>query len=229
MQAGNSKSVSYLILGLSIIGMWSVVSHYMPVPELTSIDAFYPPPGKEWFLQQLPRYDAYPITTALHVIPACLFILMVPVPLSSWLRKKNIKFHRWLGRTFVVLCLSIIFTGFTIGIIMPFGGNIEMIASFIIGTGCLISLIIGVIRIRQKRIAEHRKWMLRMLVFAFAPVTMRGVMTFGVIMFDYKASDIFGQTLLIGMAVNLLVVECWIRYTTQKKDSSSTLAAATAQ
>ncbi|MGB5279902.1 MAG: DUF2306 domain-containing protein, partial [Arenicellales bacterium] len=168
MQAGNSKSVSYLILGLSIIGMWSVVSHYMPVPELTSIDAFYPPPGKEWFLQQLPRYDAYPITTALHVIPAFLFMLMVPLQLSSWLRKKNIKFHRWIGRTFVVLSLSIIFTGFTIGIIMPFGGNIEMIASFIIGTGCLISLIIGVIRIRQKRIAEHRKWMLRMLVFAFA-------------------------------------------------------------
>jgi uncharacterized membrane protein len=212
MKKSIRKSASFLIAILSLVGMFSAVGHYLPLPDPAFVEANNPMPGKEWFLEQMPRYAERPLVTALHVLPAFLFMLMVPFQLSGRIRNQYPALHRAMGYTFVTLSISIGLTGIAIGIIIPFGGLDEVIASTLIGTGFFISLAIGVSRARQKRIAEHWQWMSRMLAFAFAPVTMRGIMLSGVALLDLSAPAIFGWTMLMGLAVNLLAVELWFRH-----------------
>jgi uncharacterized membrane protein len=226
-----NRMVWVTMLLLSVIGVWSALSHYLPQPDAEFVQAFNPPPGKEWFLEQMPLYDARPVMTALHVIPAFLFMLMVPLQLARRIRQKNIAIHRWTGRTFVALSIIMGIVGIAIGIIMPFGGADEVVASSLIGAGFLCAMTMGVIRIRQKQIAAHREWMLRMLAFGFTPVTMRGLMLSGVLLFDLHAPAIFGWSMLVGVLVNVIIVESWIRHTRpgqQRTATPGTVAATTA-
>lgn len=227
MQSANKTRAGYFMLVFSLIGVFSAVSHYLPPPDAATLAQVNPPPGKEWFEEQLPRYATYPIMTALHVIPAIMFMILVPIQLASRVRQKNINVHRWIGRSFIILSISIGISGIAMGIIMPFGGDTEVLASLLIGTGFLVSLAMGVVRVRQKRIGEHRQWMIRMLAFGFTPITMRGLMTAGVMGFDMKGIEIFGPSLIVAMIINVIVVEGWIIYTRQKAGATPNLITAT--
>jgi len=109
--------------------------------------------------------------------------------------------------------MSIGVSGIVIGIIMPFGGEFERVVSVSIGAIFLSTLVLGVLRARQRRYVEHRRWMLRMIATGFVPVTMRGLMISGVMLFDMSAQEIFGPTMLMGLIINFLVVEFRLRRT----------------
>lgn len=199
------------VLLLSLIGVWSALAHYLPQPDAAFVEQTNPPPGKEWYLQQMPRYQARPVMTALHVAPAFLFMLLAPLQLSRRIRDRRPALHRWNGRLLVAIGSILGPVGIAIGIVMPFGGPVELVVSSIIGIAFLVSLFMGVKRIRQKRVAEHRRWMLRMLAVGFVPVTMRGLMIAGVMLFGLQAPAIFGPTMLMGLVINVIVMELHLR------------------
>jgi asparagine N-glycosylation enzyme membrane subunit Stt3 len=145
------------------------------------------------------------------VAPAFLFMLLVPIQLSRRVRDRHPAVHRWNGRALVALGSILGPVGIAIGIVMPFGGPVELVVSSIIGIAFLVSLFMGVTRIRKKRVVEHRQWMVRMLAVGFVPVTMRGLMIAGVMLFDLEAPAIFGPTMLMGLVINVFVIELHLR------------------
>ena len=203
--------IALLIMALS--GAFFAVSHYGPLPDAAWVAANNPPPSKEWYLEQMPRYQSHPLLTAVHVQPAAVLMLMIPLQLSRRLRTRRPVFHRAVGRSFVVSGVVLSVAGIIIGFVMPFGGLDETVFSTLMGAGFLSCLIMGVMRARQGHFKEHRHWMSRMLAFGFAPVTMRVIMTTGVIAFDLDASTIFGWTLGVGFIINLALVEWWLSRT----------------
>lgn len=228
----NSRRQTVMLSALvlfGLIGAWASVAHYLPQPDAAFVLLHNPPPGKEWFLEQMPRFDARPALTALHVIPAALFMLLAPLQLSQRIRQRRPQWHRRAGRALVAVSLSIGLSGIVIGIVMPFGGAFERNVSVIIGVLFLYALGLGVLRVRQQRIAEHRRWMLRMLALGFVPVTMRGLMISGVMGLDLSAPAIFGPTMLLGLIINLAVVEYRLRrqHNSGRLDTGSVAVAAT--
>jgi len=195
----------------SLVGLWSALSHYLPQPDTALVLQFNPPPGREWFLEQMPRYAARPGLTALHVIPAALFMLLAPFQLSQRIRNHHPQWHRVAGRALVAVSLFIGLSGIVIGIVMPFGGDFERMISVIIGILFLAALGLGVLRARQGRFIDHRRWMARMLAIGFVPVTMRGLMISGVMLLDLQAPAIFGPTMFMGLVINLVIVELRLR------------------
>jgi uncharacterized membrane protein len=201
------RPIGFAVLLLSLLGMWAALSHYLVHPDAAVVLQTNPLPGKEWFLQQMPRYGARPSLTALHVVPAFLFMLLVPIQLSHAIRRRRPALHRWSGRALVAVSGFIALSGIVIGIIMPFGGSIETAATTLIGVLFLAALVPGVVRARQKRYTEHRRWMLRMVAIGFVPVTMRLLMMGAVAGLQLQAPAVFGPTMLLGLAINLAVVE----------------------
>jgi len=218
-ESNRRRIAGIAILLLSLVGIWSALAHYLPQPDAAFVAQTNPPPGKEWYLEQMPRYASRPTLTALHVIPAALFMLLAPLQLSRRIRSRYPNGHRWSGRVMVAVSLSIGLSGIIVGILIPFGGEFERVISVTIGVLFLVALGLGVRRARQKRFADHRQWMLRMLAIGFVPVTMRGLMISGVTMLDLHAPAIFGPTMLLGLLINLAVVEYRLRQSAHSRQS----------
>lgn len=190
-----------------LAGLWATAGHYLaPLPTAEMLETMTIVPGPEWFLQQMPLYERHALLTALHLVPSFIFVLLILLQLNGRLRRRYPQFHRWNGRLFLLLGFFIGISGVVLGIIMPFGGRLETVAVLIMGTGFLYSLMMGLVRIRQGRIPEHRFWMLHMTALGFAPLTMRLFLGFAMYTTDFTGPELFGPTLLLGMLVNLLLL-----------------------
>lgn len=206
----NKTFVTVLII-MVMAGLWATAGHYLvPRPTGQMLETMNIAPGPQWFLEQLPRYDRHAVIAALHVVPSFIFMLLILFQLSGRLRQRYLQVHRWTGRVFVVLGFVIGISGLMLGVIMPFGGAVESLAVFLIGIGFLYSLTMGVMRIRQGRIAEHRHWMLYMTAFGFAPITMRLLLGIGMYTTDFTGPALFGPTMLLGMLLNLWVLHRFV-------------------
>lgn len=198
-------------VGMVLVGIWSTAGHYfapLPPPELLETGNIIP--GREWFLEQLPLYKENWLITALHVVPSFLFMSLILLQLSPRIRKGNIAVHRWIGRLFVLSAISIAISGLLLGIIMPFGGAIETAGVVVMSIAFLYFLFMGVLRIRQRRVTEHRYWMLNMVALAFAPITMRMVITVVMLSTSYSGPTVFGPAMWIAMVINLFVLHRFI-------------------
>ena len=188
-------------------GLFATVGHYLtPRPTAQMLETMTIVPGPQWFLEQLPRYDRHAVIAALHVVPSFVFMLLILFQLSGRLRQRYLQVHRWTGRVFVVMSIVIGISGLMLGVIMPFGGAVETLVVSVIGIGFLYSLMMGVVRIRHGRIAEHRYWMLHMAALGFAPVTMRLLLGIGIYTTSFPGPALFGPTMLLGTIINLLLL-----------------------
>lgn len=206
----NKLRLSILIL-LVLMGLWATAGHYLaPRPTAVMLQSQFIPPGPEWFLEQMPRYDSRPLLTALHVVPSFLFLSLLLAQLSPTLRRRRPRVHRWLGRGLVALGIPIGLSGLVMGVVMPFGGLPETAAIALFGSGFLFSLFMGVLRVRQRRWAEHRYWMLHMVALAFAPVTMRLLFVVSLYTTPWSPQTAFVATMLLSMVLNLWMLHYFI-------------------
>jgi len=216
-QMKTSIGLKLLFGSFIVIGLITTLSHYFaPRPSATASSVDFFPIGPEWFLEQLPRYDLLPITTFLHLAPAGLFMLMLIFQLSQDLRKKWTKLHRILGYIISILGISFAISGFVLGVKIPFGGNVELIASTIVAIIFLYTLYKGIFYARAKKIKAHRIWMLRMVAVSFAPLSMRLIMIPIGFMQVIEIKSIFGLLLLTSAAINLIILEIFILKKSQK-------------
>lgn len=196
-----------LFVFMVLVGLWATAGHYLASrPSAEVLATVNVPPGPEWFLEQLPRYDQQVLLTALHVIPSFVFMLLLLLQLSGRLRQRYPQLHRWNGRLFVLLGFLIGCTGLILGIIMPFGGTVETLAVIIMGVAFLLALFMGLQRIRQGRITEHRYWMLHMIALGISPLTMRLLLGVAMYTTDFSGVQLFGPSMFLAMAINLFLL-----------------------
>lgn len=207
---------SYLtLLGiLFLLGLLSTLGHYLaPIPNAEQVAELGKQPGIEYMATQMPLYAKYATTTALHVIPSFLFILLSLMQLSGKIRNRYPALHRWNGRLFMLLGLSIGISGIALALLMPFAGITESIIITPIGLFFLYALWRGYRHIRQGEVAQHRRWMLFMVAVGYSPLSMRiinGVLEGTT---DIAPQDIFAWAMLAATIINLMAVEWWMRKT----------------
>jgi hypothetical protein len=162
----------------------------------------------------------------LHIVPALLFVLLVPLQFVSSLRRRYPKFHRWSGR--VVMTLGVV-----IGISAlwlsahPVGGIVESAATMSFGCFFLFSLGKAWIHIRNRRVDLHREWVIRMTAIALGVATTRPIM--GVFFATRPLTGLtphqfFGPAMWLGLGSTYLAGEAWIRYTRRVRAAGSTSA-----
>lgn len=109
----------------------------------------------------------------LHVISGMAIILVGPFQFVKKLRLKSIKWHRILGKIYVY---GILVIGAPTGLIMAFyaeGGIWSTVAFLVMSALWLFTTSMAIIKVKQKNIQEHQKWMIRSYALSFAAVTLR--------------------------------------------------------
>jgi uncharacterized membrane protein len=160
-------------------------------------------------------FAAKPVLTLLHIVPALVFVILVPFQFSPSFRNRHLRVHRWMGRITVAL-------GAIVGLSAlpmsrhPVGGALEASATLFYDGFFLFALTKSFLYIRQRRISLHREWVIRAMSIALGIATVRPVM--GVFFATSSKTgltphDFFGIAFWIGFTSTYAAGELWIRHT----------------
>ena len=108
----------------------------------------------------------------LHAVGSAIALAIGPLLFSARLQAKHLRWHRRLGKLYIVSILG----GGGSGIYLAFealGGLVSQAGFLALDILWLATTYLGYRRIRQKRIEQHREWMLRSYALTFAGVTLR--------------------------------------------------------
>jgi uncharacterized membrane protein len=162
------------------------------------------------------RFARHPYLTVAHIVPGLAFILLGPLQFMDGLRKRRPALHRWTGRLFVSAALVIGVTALIMSPQMAIGGTLETTATFVFGALFLVALGRAFAAIRRRRVAEHRRCMIRGYAIGLAVATVRPIV--GLFSATCKLTrltphDSFGTAFWLGFTLSLATAETWIRYT----------------
>lgn len=143
-----------------------------------------------------------------HITLAPVALALMPLQFWQGLRARRPNVHRWIGRTYGV---SVLLAGIG-SIFMALGTQAGPVAAFgfgFLGVFWLGTTAYGIWLILQKRIAEHRRWMMRSAALTFAAVTLRLYMPILMTVFGEQT----GYTLVAWLCwvPNLILVELYLR------------------
>lgn len=158
-------------------------------------------------------FASYPVLTYLHVIPGGFLLALAPFQLSSRIRDRYFRFHRWSGRVLVLAALTVGLSGLLLASMFPYGGPVAATAALVAGTAFLIALVRGFFAVRHRDFAAHREWMIRMFALGLGIATIRVLGLFVLPItgttFQKSAATVFW----IGWVSTYTVAEWWIRHT----------------
>lgn len=176
------------------------------------------PPGPEWFDEQIVNFKEHFWLTQVHVLSALIFMLLAPFQFSSSFRANHLGIHKIMGKAFVLTTCISAFSGVGMGIFVPFGGVPEVMFVFLLAPIQLYCVYQALYHIKKREIARHREWMIRVFASGSGVVTMRAMDAILFYSTDINARTIFWVTLYLGVIVNLMVAEYWIRRTRKAKN-----------
>ena len=153
--------------------------------------------------------------TLIHIVPALLFVILVPFQFSRSFRNRHLRAHRWMGRTVMVLGLVIGLSALPMSR-NPIGGALEVSAILFFDAFFLLAVTKAFLHIRHGEVALHREWVIRAMSIALGVATVRPIM--GVFFATSRATgltphDFFGIAFWIGFSMTYIAGELWIRYT----------------
>lgn len=108
----------------------------------------------------------------IHVAGAATALLVSPLQLIPALRRRRPELHRWLGRVYVVGCTI----GGVAGVPLALGSAAGAVATAGFGSlavAWLLTTLVGWRAGRERRLVEHRVWMIRSFSLTYAAVTLR--------------------------------------------------------
>ncbi len=121
----------------------------------------------------LPEFVARPVALYAHAFAASVALLLGPWQFSTRLRLKLPKLHRFIGRAY--LGVGVLLGGVS-GLYLAlgaFGGSVARLGFATLAVAWLATGAAAFVAVRQRRIADHRRWMTRNFALAFAAVTLR--------------------------------------------------------
>jgi hypothetical protein len=155
------KGIIWTIIALLSLLLFLIASSYLGFNP----DVYFP--------QQRLVYMTHSMGIMSHIIGAMLTVLIGPFLFLPGLRRKRwLNIHRWLGRIYLLGVLI----GGVAGLYMSslaYGGAIAQLGFAFIGLLWLFTGFKAYQHIRNKRIEEHREWMMRNYAMTFAAVTLR--------------------------------------------------------
>lgn len=120
------------------------------------------------------------------------------------------RWHRYAGRVYVASCM---FSGVA-AIQMSFdsvGGPVAGAGFFMLGAFWLVITGLGFWHARSRRIADHRRWMIRSYALTFAAVTLRLQLGLFIPLFGFEFMDVYAWIAWSCWVPNLLFAEWYVR------------------
>ncbi|HEY1879988.1 MAG TPA: DUF2306 domain-containing protein [Caulobacteraceae bacterium] len=145
----------------------------------------------------------------LHIAGAATALLLSPVQLLPWIRRRFPQVHRITGRVYVIGCLA----GGVGGFVAAFGSTAGPIATAgfaLLAPTWIFVNIQGWRAAVGRRFQDHRRWMLRSFSLTFAAVTLRLYLPIGMVA-GLSFVEIYRATAWISWIPNLILMELYLR------------------
>jgi hypothetical protein len=200
-----------IVLGLVTVGMVVyLLSAYVPPDMGTS--------------RIPPRSTLHYVLLVTHIFTAAVAALAGIMQFWPWLRSRHPAVHRWSGRAYFFLGVfpsSIV--AIPVAVLGPFG-SANQAALVMLDVLWIITGVAGYRAIRQRRYADHRRWMIRNYALTFGAIASRFWIPVMVLATVPQATsvayggdtaaighDIASGSAWLGLAVNLLIAEYYIQ------------------
>jgi uncharacterized membrane protein SirB2 len=149
--------------------------------------------------------------TLAHILPASLFMALMPLQFVRRIRERHIGWHRWSGRLLVALGFVVGISALALSYTSAIGGANETAATTLFAVLFLIFLGFGFWNVRNLRIAQHREWMIRAFGVALGIATTRPIVGAFFAVGRLSPHEFFGTALWLGFSLTLLGAEVWIQ------------------
>lgn len=157
-----------------------------------------------------------------HILLATILVIGGPLQLIPWVRQHFPRFHRWLGRSYVITAIVVSVSGLVMVWTRGAVGDIGQHISISIQTIYIVGFaLLAIYHARKRQLKQHRKWALRLFMVANGVWFFRvGLMSWillhgGAVGFD---SQTFSGPFLTALAVftyalplSLVVLELYFR------------------
>ena len=148
-----------------------------------------------------------------HVLGGVIALLAGPVQFSSRFRQRHLKFHRVLGRIYVIS----VFIGALTGIALA-AGRPGMPGTCVQAAAWVVCTTAAVITARNRQIVRHREWMIRSYAVTFTFVSSR-VLNLWPLYWSHLNDSLAAVGLIVFTLGSLLVVQLglnWRELTTRR-------------
>ena len=147
----------------------------------------------------------------IHITTSIVALVIGPFTLSTKFRDRNINRHRIVGRIYMVGILL----GGVSGLYLSFyatGGLVAKLGFGLLSVFWLTSAYQALHRVKNKKIKEHRKWMIRNYALTFAAVTLRIWLPLFIVLFGIEQFELsYAVIAWLAWVPNLIIAELFIR------------------
>jgi hypothetical protein len=157
-------------------------------------------------------FAAHRLLTLVHILPAALLIVLMPLQFVNRIRARHIAWHRWSGRLLIGLGFVVGTSALVMSYTTAIGGANETAATTLFAILFLFFLSMGFWNIRQRRIVRHREWMIRAFGVALGIATTRPIVGAFFAARRLSPHEFFGTAFWLGFTLTLLAAEAWIHY-----------------
>lgn len=147
----------------------------------------------------------------IHITGGMLALLVGPFQFIKKLRNKYLRFHRNIGKVYLV---AILILGGPSGLFMAFyaeGGGIAVIGFSIMALLWIGTTYMALETVKKKKIDQHRAWMVRSFALTFAAVTLRLYVPIASAVFHIPGTIVETSSAWVSWVPNLIVAEILIR------------------
>jgi hypothetical protein len=141
-----------------------------------------------------------------HTLCGCIALLGGPLLFSSRLRQRHLKFHRVLGRMYVVS----VFIGALTGIALS-AGRPGMPGTLVQAAAWIVCTTAAFITARNRQIAQHRRWMVRSYAVTFTFVSSR-VLNMWPLYWSHLGDTLAAVGLIVFTLASLVVAEVGLNW-----------------
>ncbi|MBL1434579.1 MAG: DUF2306 domain-containing protein [Rhodobacteraceae bacterium] len=159
-----------------------------------------------------PIYSARPFPIAIHAVAGVVFWLAVPLQFSTRVRLSRPRFHKGSGRAAMLAALVLGLSSFWLMIFNPpVAGWLHRATLGITGAGTIFAFAKALCAIKNRKIAQHRAWVMRAVAIVYGASTTAFVAIPVYLVFGQFPEWMEEVNRLIGLLVNLILVEWWLR------------------
>lgn len=146
-----------------------------------------------------------------HITTSIVALVIGPFTLSTKFRERNINRHRIAGRIYMV---GILLGGLS-GLYLSFyatGGLVANLGFGLLSVFWLTSAYQALHRVKNKKMKDHRNWMIRNYSLTFAAVTLRIWLPLFIVLFGIEQFElIYAVIAWLAWVPNLIIAELFIR------------------
>ena len=168
------------------------------------------------------KYVAHPWLAYGHIVPGLVYLLGAPLQLSRTFRSRHYALHRRLGRVLLACALLSGVLSVVLGIVFAWGRGAETTATVVFGSWFVVTLLLAFRAIRDGRVVQHRRWMVRAFAVGLGVATIRiwvgiftgiqiGLLGMGDATMPVRAT--FGVAFWLGLSMHVVFAEWWLRRT----------------